>query len=63
MYAIRSYYEIVSVDRKNRVVGLSVKAKDYDDEKEAVKSLKDQDEAASPGTIGDLIKAQMSEQS
>ncbi|TXS96230.1 30S ribosomal protein S1 [Parahaliea maris] len=55
--------KIVSVDRKNRVVGLSVKAKDYDDEKEAVKSLKDQDEAASPGTIGDLIKAQMSEQS
>ncbi|GAB3287666.1 30S ribosomal protein S1 [Parahaliea aestuarii] len=55
--------KIISVDRKNRVLGLSIKAKDYDDEKEAVKSLKDQDEAASPGTIGDLIKAQMNEQS
>ncbi|MBN7798935.1 30S ribosomal protein S1 [Parahaliea mediterranea] len=55
--------KIISVDRKNRVVALSVKAKDYDDEKEAVKSLKDQDEATSPGTIGDLIKAQMGEKS
>ncbi|GAB3323130.1 30S ribosomal protein S1 [Haliea atlantica] len=51
--------KIVSVDRKNRTVGLSVKAKDYHDEKEAVKSLRDQEESLSPGTIGDLIKAQM----
>ena len=52
--------KIVSVDRKNRGLALSVKAKDYDDEKEAVKNLKDSaTEAASPGTIGDLIKAQM----
>ncbi len=52
--------KIISVDRKNRGLALSIKAKDYDDEKEAVKSLKDQEqEAASPGTIGDLIKAQM----
>ena len=51
--------KIVSVDRKNRNVALSIKAKDYDDEKEAVKSLKDQEEATSPGTIGDLIKQQM----
>ena len=52
--------KIISVDRKNRGLSLSIKAKDYDDEKEAVKSLKDSEqEAASPGTIGDLIKAQM----
>jgi len=51
--------KIVSVDRKNRGVSLSVKAKDYDDEQEAVKSLKDKEDASSPGTIGDLIKAQM----
>ncbi len=52
--------KIISVDRKNRGLSLSVKAKDYDDEKDAVKSLKDQEtEATSPGTIGDLIKAQM----
>jgi small subunit ribosomal protein S1 len=54
--------KIISVDRKNRGLGLSIKAKDYADEQEAVKSLKEQEvEAASPGTIGDLIKAQMSE--
>ena len=52
--------KIISVDRKNRGLGLSIKAKDYEDEQEAVKSLKDaEQETASPGTIGDLIKAQM----
>ena len=51
--------KIIVVDRKNRTLGLSIKAKDMDDEKEAVASLKEQDTAASPGTIGDLIKAQM----
>jgi small subunit ribosomal protein S1 len=54
--------KIISVDRKNRGLALSIKAKDHDDEKEAVKSLKDQEENTSPGTIGDLIKAQMGEQ-
>jgi small subunit ribosomal protein S1 len=52
--------KIISVDRKTRGLGLSIKAKDYEDEKEAVKSLKESEqEASSPGTIGDLIKAQM----
>ncbi|MEZ5501181.1 MAG: 30S ribosomal protein S1 [Halioglobus sp.] len=52
--------KIISVDRKNRGLALSIKAKDFDDEKEAVKSLKESEqETASPGTIGDLIKAQM----
>ena len=54
--------KIINVDRKNRALGLSIKAKDMEDEKEAVQSLKDQDGAASPGTIGDLIKAQMDNQ-
>jgi small subunit ribosomal protein S1 len=54
--------KITSVDRKNRGVSLSIKAKDFDDEKEAVKTLKDQEESSSPGTIGDLIKAQMGSQ-
>ena len=54
--------KIISVDRKNRGLSLSIKAKDFEDEKEAVKSLKDSEqETASPGTIGDLIKAQMSD--
>ena len=52
--------KIISVDRKNRGLGLSIKAKDMDDEKEAVKSLRENEqESTSPGTIGDLIKAQM----
>jgi len=52
--------KIITVDRKNRALALSVKAKDLDDEKEAVKSLKESEqETTSPGTIGDLIKAQM----
>ncbi len=56
--------KIINVDRKNCGLQLSIKAKDYDDEQDAVKSLKDQEtEAASPGTIGDLIKAQMGEDS
>ena len=54
--------KIVAIDRKTRSIGLSIKAKDMDDEKEAVQSLKQQDNAASPGTLGDLIKAQMSDQ-
>ena len=54
--------KIVAIDRKTRSIGLSIKAKDMDDEKEAVQSLKQQDNGASPGTIGDLIKAQMSDQ-
>ncbi len=51
--------KIISVDRKNRGLALSIKAKGFDDEKDAVKSLKDQEEASSATTIGDLIKAQM----
>jgi small subunit ribosomal protein S1 len=55
--------KIIALDRKNRTIALSVKAKDYEDEQDAVKSLKDQEVASSsPGTIGDLIKAQMQDQ-
>ncbi|MGL6160219.1 30S ribosomal protein S1 [Microbulbifer sp.] len=52
--------KITSVDRKNRVISLSIKAKDQDDEKQAVKDhSKKQAEQMQPATIGDLIKAQM----
>ncbi len=52
--------KIVSVDRKNRVLGLSVKAIEIDDEKAAIQEHKNQDASdVSPGTIGDLIKAEM----
>ena len=52
--------KIVSVDRNNRVLSLSVKAIEIDDEKAAIQEHKNQDASdVSPGTIGDLIKAQM----
>ncbi|MBO9479907.1 MULTISPECIES: 30S ribosomal protein S1 [Gammaproteobacteria] len=52
---------IISIDRKNRNISLSIKAKDQADEKAAMKELrtKQDEEAAGPTTIGDLIKAQM----
>src|SRR5262245_1347808 len=52
--------KVISIDRKNRSIGLSVKAKDIDDERTAVKEHK-QKESDRPGptTLGDLIKAQM----
>lgn len=52
--------KIVSVDRKSRVLSLSIKAIEIDDEKSAIQDHKKQESSeVSPGTIGDLIKAQM----
>ncbi len=52
--------KVISVDRKNRVLGLSVKAIEIDDEKAAIQDHKNQEAPSSgPTTIGDLIKAQM----
>ncbi|SDS51272.1 SSU ribosomal protein S1P [Halopseudomonas litoralis] len=52
--------KIISVDRKSRVISLSIKAKDVEDEKEAIQDLRKQEMlAAGPTTIGDLIKQQM----
>ena len=52
---------IISIDRKNRNISLSIKAKDQADEKAAMKELrtKQDEEPSGPTTIGDLIKAQM----
>ena len=52
--------KIINIDRKNRVINLSVKSKDIDDEKQAMKEVREkQVESAGPTTIGDLIKEQM----
>jgi small subunit ribosomal protein S1 len=55
--------KVINVDRKNRVINLSIKAKDVSEEKAAVKAHRSTEaespSAASPTTIGDLIKAQM----
>ncbi|MDD7804276.1 MAG: 30S ribosomal protein S1 [Endozoicomonas sp. (ex Botrylloides leachii)] len=52
---------IISVDRKNRNINLSIKAKDQAEEKQMMKDLrnKQENEPSGPTTIGDLIKAQM----
>jgi len=55
--------KIISVDRKNRVISLSIKSKDIDEEKQAIRDVKDkQTEAQGPTTIGDLIKEQLQQQ-
>ena len=54
--------KIISIDKKNRTLSLSVKAKDLSEEKAAVKAHKDSESDTSESgaaTIGDLIKAQM----
>ncbi len=49
--------KIVNVDRKNRGLGVSVKAKDLADEQTAVKEHREREVAAvTPATLGDLIK-------
>ena len=52
--------KIISVDRKNRGIGLSIKSKDIEEERTAVREHRKQ-ETDRPGaaTLGDLIKAQM----
>lgn len=52
---------ITVVDRKNRTISLSVKAKDNAEERAALKDqrTKVETEVTGPTTIGDLIKAQM----
>jgi small subunit ribosomal protein S1 len=55
--------KVVSVDRKNRVLSVSVKAIEIDDEKAAIAQHKNQEaKDTSPGTIGDLIKAEMNKE-
>ena len=58
--------KIISVDRKSRVIQLSIKSKDVEDEKEAIQSLRDKpatsEPAAGPTTLGDLLRAQMEKQ-
>jgi len=51
--------KIISVGRKNRVLGVSIKAKDLADEELAVKEHRKREAEVNPTTIGDLIKQQM----
>ena len=52
--------KFVGVDRKNRVISLSIKAKEASEEAQVVKSYKTDSEVPSSGTsLGDLLKEQM----
>ena len=53
--------KITGVDRRNRVINLSIKAREQEDEQQAHQDYREQEEAARPGptTLGDLIKEQM----
>jgi small subunit ribosomal protein S1 len=50
--------KLLGVDRKSRAINLSVKAKDYEDEAEALKDYSSSQES-SGATFGDLLKEQM----
>ena len=55
--------KIVNIDRRNRSIALSIRAKDQADEKAAMAAVRNQEvETAGPTTIGDLIKQQMANQ-
>ena len=55
--------KIMAVDRRNRSINLSIKAKDVADEKQAMRDVCEVEVATDgPTTIGDLIKAQMGKQ-
>lgn len=49
--------KFMGVDRKNRIVNLSVKAKDQADEKEAIDSVNKQDEAGFANAMAEAFKA------
>ena len=52
--------KIVNIDHKSRTISLSIKAIEIDDEKTAIRDHKEQESSeVSPGTIGDLIKAEL----
>jgi len=53
--------KFLGVDRKNRTISLSIKAKDADEEAAAIKGYA-RDAASSTPTLGDLLKEQMDNQ-
>jgi small subunit ribosomal protein S1 len=56
--------KITAVDRKNRTLNLSVKAKDIEDEREAMREHKEREQdSAAATTIGDLIRKEMDQKS
>jgi small subunit ribosomal protein S1 len=54
--------KIVNVDRKNRALTLSVKAKETSEEKEAMEDYGRANQPAGSATLGDLLRQQISAQ-
>ncbi len=55
--------KFIGVDRKNRVINLSIKAKDHAEEQQAIKEFsKEQADDGAPATLGDLLKEQMNKE-
>jgi len=52
--------KFTGTDRKSRMLSLSIKAKDFADEAEAVSDYSAGNEASSGATLGDLMKEQLS---
>ncbi|HED15608.1 MAG TPA: 30S ribosomal protein S1 [Gammaproteobacteria bacterium] len=53
--------KFIGVDRKNRTISLSIKAKDSDDDSQALEDY-GRNSGSGPATLGDLLKEQMDEQ-
>ena len=51
--------KFTGIDRKSRMLSLSIKAKDYDDEAEAMSDYSQSDGSGPATTLGDLMKEQM----
>lgn len=51
--------KIINIDRKNRVISLSVRAKDIEDEQESLREYNRSGEDMGATTLGDLLKAKM----
>jgi small subunit ribosomal protein S1 len=56
---------IINIDRKNRSINLSIKAKDSADETEAMQRISTENSGASAGTtnLGALLKAKLDNKS
>ena len=55
--------KITNIDRRNRAINLSIKAKEQAEEKAAISAVRNAEvEVSGPTTIGDLIKAQLNNQ-
>ena len=53
--------KFVGVDRKNRTISLSIKAKDYDEEAAVIRNYSSGAAPTGAATLGDLLKDQMSD--